>query len=155
MGLFKCSWLSIGASLTVSCRVRTGELGVSMRFIGPEEGVVVGVSRSPGPGLADIFAAGASLSDAVSPSKGGGKGAEGSSKCGYGGTLGGGVSSGSPANMDFSGFLKLFIHLFMCAYIVWAISTLLPPAPSLCLPPPSLPGRNYSALFFNFVEEKT
>jgi hypothetical protein len=38
-----------------------------------------------------------------------------------------------------------FIHLFTCAYIVWAI-----------LPPPSLLlGRMCSALISNFVEEKT
>jgi hypothetical protein len=47
------------------------------------------------------------------------------------------------------------IHLFTCAYIVWAIS---PPyiltSPSLP-PPPSLPGRTCSALLSNFVEEKT
>jgi hypothetical protein len=38
VGLFKCSWLNLGARLTGSCRVRTGGLGVSMRFMGPEEG---------------------------------------------------------------------------------------------------------------------
>jgi hypothetical protein len=46
-------------------------------------------------------------------------------------------------------FLNFFTHLFICAYIVWAIS---PPCP---IPPPSLPGRTCSALFSNFVEEKT
>jgi hypothetical protein len=63
--------------------VRTGGLEVSMRFMGPEEGGVIAVSRTPGPSLVGIFVAGASLSDAASPPKGGGKGAEG---CGYSGT---------------------------------------------------------------------
>jgi hypothetical protein len=51
------------------------------------------------------------------------------------------------------GTYLFFIHLFICAYIVWAISS---PCP-LPLPPytPSLPGRTCSALFSNFVEEKT
>jgi hypothetical protein len=44
-----------------------------------------------------------------------------------------------------------FIHLFICAYIVWGIS---PPSP-LLPPPPLLPGRTSSALFSNSVEEKT
>jgi hypothetical protein len=50
---------------------------------------------------------------------------------------------------------KFFIHLFTCAYIVWAISSpcsLPPPSPS---PPPSRPDRTCSALFSNFVDEKT
>jgi hypothetical protein len=34
-----------------------------MRFMGPEEGGVVAVSRTPGLSLVGIFAAGASLSD--------------------------------------------------------------------------------------------
>jgi hypothetical protein len=63
VGLFKYSWLNLGASLTGSCGVRTGGLGVSMRFMGPEEGGVVAVSRTPGLSLVGIFAAGASLSD--------------------------------------------------------------------------------------------
>jgi hypothetical protein len=44
-----------------------------MRFIGPEECGVVAVSRTPEPGLIDIFAAGASTSDVAFLSKGGGK----------------------------------------------------------------------------------
>jgi hypothetical protein len=51
--------------------------------------------------------------------------------------------------------LFLFIHLFICAYIVWATSLpCAPPLPS-SLPLPSLPGRTCSTLFSNFVEEKT
>jgi hypothetical protein len=42
LGLFKYSQLNLGASLTGSCGVRTVRLGVSMRFMGPEEGRVVG-----------------------------------------------------------------------------------------------------------------
>jgi hypothetical protein len=76
LGLFKCSWLDLGACLAGSCGVRTGGLGVSMRFMGPEEGGVVAVSRTPGPGLVGAFVAGTSLSAAASPSEGGGKGAE-------------------------------------------------------------------------------
>jgi hypothetical protein len=62
--------------------------------------------------------------------------------------------------IDLSNFLKknhnallfFFIHLFPCAYIVWAISPLYPPS----IPQsPSLPGRTCSALISNFVEEKT
>jgi hypothetical protein len=74
VGMFKCSWLNLGASLTGSCRVRTGGLRVSMRFIGPEEGGVVAVSRIPGPGLIGVLAAVASPSDAAFPSVGGGEG---------------------------------------------------------------------------------
>jgi hypothetical protein len=50
-----------------------------MRFMGPDEDGVVALLMTPGPGLGlvDIFAAGASPSDAASPPKGGGKGAEG------------------------------------------------------------------------------
>jgi hypothetical protein len=48
-----------------------------MRFMGPEEGEVVAVSRTPGPVLVGIFAAGASPSDVASLSKGGGEGAKG------------------------------------------------------------------------------
>jgi hypothetical protein len=51
VGLFKCSWLNLGANLAGNCRVRTGGFGVSMRFMGPEEGGVVAVSRTPGPPL--------------------------------------------------------------------------------------------------------
>jgi hypothetical protein len=42
--------------------------------------------------------------------------------------------------------LKKFFLLFICAYNVWVIS------PSF--PHPLLPGRNYSALISNFVEER-
>jgi hypothetical protein len=49
VGLFKCSWLNLGASL--AGRVRTGGLGVSMKIIEPEESGVVAVSRTPGPAL--------------------------------------------------------------------------------------------------------
>jgi hypothetical protein len=51
----------------------------------------------------------------------------------------------------------LIIHLFIRAYIVWAISAPLPPAPvpSLSSAPSSLPSRTCSVLFSNFVEEKT
>jgi hypothetical protein len=66
--------------------VRTGGFGVSMRFMGPEEDGVVAVSRTPGLSLVGIFAAGASLSDAASPSKGGGEQVGGSGKGGYSGT---------------------------------------------------------------------
>jgi hypothetical protein len=52
-------------------------------------------------------------------------------------------------------FVVIFIHLFICVYIVWAISPLLLPASLLFLPTPSLPGRTCSALFSNFVGEKT
>jgi hypothetical protein len=57
-------------------------LGVSMRFLGPEEGGVAAISRTPGPSLVGIIAAGALPLDAASPLKGGGKGAEGSGKGG-------------------------------------------------------------------------
>jgi hypothetical protein len=45
-----------------------------------------------------------------------------------------------------------YIHLFICAYIVWVIY---PPCPCLLflLPLTLLPGRTCSALFSNFVEE--
>jgi hypothetical protein len=53
----------------------------------------------------------------------------------------------------------LFIYLFICLYIVWAISPCYPSplsllAISLLLPPPSFPGRTCFSLFPNFVEEK-
>jgi hypothetical protein len=64
-----------------------------MRFRGPEEGGVVADPRTPGPGLVGEVVAGASPSDAASPSEGGGEGAEGSR---YSGTRGGGVSLGPP-----------------------------------------------------------
>jgi hypothetical protein len=82
-----------------------------MRFMGPEKRGVVAISRIPGPGLVSIFSAGDSPSDASSPSEGGGKGAGGSGKGRYSGTYGDGVSSRSPANMGFSGFLHFSLHL--------------------------------------------
>jgi hypothetical protein len=58
----------------------------------------------------------------------------------------------APGEVNF--FVFLFIHIFICTYIVWVISPPCPPPPSP-LSLPSLPGRTYSALFSNFVEEKT
>jgi hypothetical protein len=52
----------------------------------------------------------------------------------------------------YEAFKKIFIHLFTCAYIVWAIPPLPPPSP---LHPSLLPGRACSALISNFFEEKT
>jgi hypothetical protein len=46
----------------------------------------------------------------------------------------------------------LFIHLLICAYIVWAISS---PCTLPLLPTPLASRQNLSALFSNFVEEKT
>jgi hypothetical protein len=66
LGPFKCSWLDLEASFAGSCGVRSGGLGVSMRIMEPEEGGVVAVSRNPWPGLLGAFAAGASLSCALS-----------------------------------------------------------------------------------------
>jgi hypothetical protein len=58
-------------------------------------------------------------------------------------------------------YFYLFIFLlFICAFKAWVIS---PPCPNplpyhplhpLPLPPPSIPSRNYFALFSNFVEER-
>jgi hypothetical protein len=73
LGLFKCSCLNLGSRLTGNCGVRTGGLGVSMRFMKLEEGGVFAVSRTFGLGLVSIFAAEAFLSDTASPYKGGGK----------------------------------------------------------------------------------
>jgi hypothetical protein len=56
-----------------------------MRFMGPEKGGVVAVSRTPRLGLKGIFAAGASPSDVASPSEDGGEEADGSGKDGYSG----------------------------------------------------------------------
>jgi hypothetical protein len=48
----------------------------------------------------------------------------------------------------------LFIHLFICTYIVWATSPHF--SPPFYFPQPTLlPGRTCSALFSNTVEEKT
>jgi hypothetical protein len=66
--------------------VRTGGLGVSRRFMGPEESGGVAVSRTPGLSLVGAFAAGASLSDAASPSEGRGEEVDGGGKGGYSGT---------------------------------------------------------------------
>jgi hypothetical protein len=52
-------------------------------------------------------------------------------------------------------FFGLFIHLFICAYIVLGHLSPLLPAPSLSSTSSSLPGRTFSALFSNFVEKKT
>jgi hypothetical protein len=57
-----------------------------MRFMGPEEGGVVAVSITPGLSLVGVFAAGASPSDAASPSEGGGKEVDGGGKDGNSGT---------------------------------------------------------------------
>jgi hypothetical protein len=46
--------------------VSTGGLRVSRKFMGLEEGTIVAVSRTSGPSLVCVFAAGASLSDATS-----------------------------------------------------------------------------------------
>jgi hypothetical protein len=51
-------------------------------------------------------------------------------------------------------FLKFFIHLLACAFIVWVVSPL-GPHPLLLPLPPLLLGKTCSALFSNFVEEKT
>jgi hypothetical protein len=51
VGLFKWYWLNLGASLTGSCRVRTGGLRMSMRFMGPEEGGLLQFQGLPGPVL--------------------------------------------------------------------------------------------------------
>jgi hypothetical protein len=52
-------------------------------------------------------------------------------------------------------FLKTFFsHIFTCAYTVWAISPTCPSPPPSQPNPPLFPGRNCSALFSNFVEEK-
>jgi hypothetical protein len=88
VGLFNCSWLNLGASISGRCRVRTGGLRMSMRFMGSEEGRVVAVSRTPGPSFVGISVAGAFPSDAASPSKSGGKEVDGSGKAGYSGTQG-------------------------------------------------------------------
>jgi hypothetical protein len=51
-----------------------------------------------------------------------------------------------------------FFFLFICVYNVWVISPPFPnnlpyhSTPSLTLPTPSIPGRNYIALISNFVE---
>jgi hypothetical protein len=66
--------------------VKTGGLGVSMRFMWTEEVGVVAVPRTPGFSLISVFAAGASLLNATSPSRGGDGEADGGDKGGYGGT---------------------------------------------------------------------
>jgi hypothetical protein len=49
------------------------------------------------------------------------------------------------------------VYLFIYSYIhtLFGPSILYPPTSSLFPPPPSLPGRTFSALFSNFVEEET
>jgi hypothetical protein len=84
--LFECSWLNLGVIFTGSCKVRTGGLGVSMRFMGPKEGGVVAVSKTPESSLVGVFAASASQSDAALPFKGRSQGSEGGGKGGYNGT---------------------------------------------------------------------
>jgi hypothetical protein len=49
----------------------------------------------------------------------------------------------------------LFIHLFIWIYTVQAISPPFPISPSPSIPTPSFAARTCSALFFDFVEEKT
>jgi hypothetical protein len=56
-----------------------------MTFMGPEESGVGAVTRSTGLVLVGIFAAGTFLSDATSPSDGGGKEVDGRGKCGNNG----------------------------------------------------------------------
>jgi hypothetical protein len=54
-------------------------------------------------------------------------------------------------------FIYLFFVLFICAYNVWVVSLPFPrpfPKPLPFPPTPLLPGRNYFALIFNFVEER-
>jgi hypothetical protein len=49
-----------------------------------------------------------------------------------------------------------FFLLFIYSYVhTLGHFSPLPPIPSLSLPPPSIPGRTCSALFSNFVDEKT
>jgi hypothetical protein len=83
VGLFKCSWINLGSSLTGDCGMRTGGLRMSLRLVRPEKDGVVAVS---GLSLVDVFAAGTSPSDAASPSEDGGEEADGGGKGGYSGT---------------------------------------------------------------------
>jgi hypothetical protein len=50
--------------------------------------------------------------------------------------------------------LFFFLILFICAYNVWVISLPFPLLPPLPPPYPRQPGRNYSALISNCVEER-
>jgi hypothetical protein len=90
--------------------VRTGGLRVSMRFMGPEEGGVVAVSRTSGPSLLGIFAARASPPEVASPSKGESKGAVGG---GYSGTHKGGVGLPQGPLLIWS---SLDFYIFACTY---------------------------------------
>jgi hypothetical protein len=64
------------------------------------------------------------------------------------------VSPGYSAKLFFFLFKMFFKnYLYIFSYVYALFGPLLLPAP--CPPPPSLPGRNCSALFSNFVEEKT
>jgi hypothetical protein len=54
----------------------------------------------------------------------------------------------------FTSFSELFF-LFIYSHVHTLFGPFLPPAPSLCPHPASLPGRTCSALISNFVEEKT
>jgi hypothetical protein len=63
-----------------------------------------------------------------------------------------------PTLIYFGVILRLdFFYLFIYSYVHTLFEPFLPPAPcSLPVPPPPLlPGRSCSALFSNFVEEKT
>jgi hypothetical protein len=76
-----------------------------------EESVIVVGSRTPGPSLVGIFAAGASLFDTSSPSEGGGKGVESG---GIGGTeahKGVGSPWGPPLI-----WVSMAFHIFPCSW---------------------------------------
>jgi hypothetical protein len=51
-------------------------------------------------------------------------------------------------------FLKKIFILFIYAYNVWVISPPFPPPSPYPASYPLLPGRNYSAVISNFVEER-
>jgi hypothetical protein len=55
-----------------------------------------------------------------------------------------------PVGSWYFGSFFFFIHLFICAYIVWAISPLCPPPHLSCFQ-----AETVLPLFSNFVEEKT
>jgi hypothetical protein len=82
-----------------------------MRFMGPEEGGIVAVSRTPELGLVGIFAAGASPSNVASPSEEGGK----QIVVAKVGTVTH-KEVGSPTNMGFSGFLHFFPAFGICCH---------------------------------------
>jgi hypothetical protein len=56
-------------------------------------------------------------------------------------------------NIHVLSYFIFFIHLFTCAYIVWAISPHYPTPPPSPHHPSLLPDRNCSAFISNFVEE--